>query len=176
MLLPVLHQLEGQLHCQLENLGLVPNKRNISLSISPTECDTNTHNPTESRLGSYQCDLHYVHITTQHGGGSQPQLTSNSVSASHCTWATEPDVKASCARGQTGQLGGQPLLTPTALFSTTAVLVTHKIGSVSFSHLCLLPDVVVRAHQVAQQEVELLLLFRHCSEIQKDQPGGEAAK
>lgn len=43
-----------------------------------------------------------------------------------------------------------------------------------FSHLWMFPDIVVRAHQVTQQNVELLL-FRHCSEIQKDQPKERAA-
>lgn len=43
-----------------------------------------------------------------------------------------------------------------------------------FSHLWMFPDIVVRAHQVTQQNVELLL-FRHCSEIQKDQPKQRAA-
>lgn len=38
----------------------------------------------------------------------------------------------------------------------------------------MLPDIVVRAHQVTQQNVELLL-FRHCSEIQKDQLRERAA-
>lgn len=63
----------------------------------------------------------------------------------------------------------------TALRYTLAELVTQENSDVFFSHLWMFPDVVVRAHQVTQQEVELLL-FRHCSEIQKDQPGGEAAK
>lgn len=49
-------------------------------------------------------------------------------------------------------------------------------------HLRVFPDVVVRAHQVAQQEVELLL-FRHCKsgskkktsrvDERRDEPGGE---
>lgn len=74
-----------------------------------------------------------------------------------------------------GSWGGE-LTNDRAVFIATSKLVTRQIRHVSLSHLRLLPDVVVRAHQVAQQEVELLLLVRHCSEIQKDQPGGEAAK
>lgn len=74
-----------------------------------------------------------------------------------------------------GQLGVLASANLALSFRQSRNFVSHENSPDPSAYLRLFPDVVVRAHQVAQQEVELLL-FRHCSEIQKDQPGEEAAK
>lgn len=51
-------------------------------------------------------------------------------------------------------------------------LIHSKMTPNRISYLRLLPDGVVRAHQVAQQEVELLLLRHGCS-VQKERPAAE---
>lgn len=135
-----------------------------------------------SRLVVYRCRLHVARGLLEYARALARALSlSLSRIAKHASTAANPH--ASAARAPLTRPEAQPRLRrhPPAPLKKPPHLPPPPTRPTVPPHLRVFPDVVVRAHQVGQQEVELLL-FRHCKsrskkktsrvEERRDEPGG----